>query len=97
MPLFGVPNFKGMKNPICITPADDDTEMVTEALRIVNDFKTLGYRRDEFFSAVIDKLPEYDTVEGTKKLTGYWLLRVKDSKLNDQLSELLVQLKARKS
>jgi hypothetical protein len=90
-------NYKGMKKLICITPADEDTQVLTEALRIVNDFKILGYRREDFFRLVIDRLPDYDTMDGVKKLTGYWLLRVKDPELNEQLSEMLLNIKVRKS
>ena len=94
MPKLDTPIFKGMKKTICITPADDESEVLVTAISILNQFKVLGFNtRRSFIQTIADFKPEYHDYDNIEKLRGFWQSRVRDKFLNDDLQIILDKLK----
>lgn len=94
MPKLGTPIYKDMKKTICITPADDETEVLVTAISLLNQFKVLGFvTRKSFIEAVVDMNISYHTYDNVEKLRGFWLSRVRDKFLNEDLQIILDKLK----
>lgn len=82
-------------NLIQFKPVDEEMEIIGNALRILNEFKGLGFvKRDAFVELVFEIDPHYKTFENMKKLNNFWAGRVKDKFLNEDLDKILEQLKA---
>lgn len=87
--------------PVCITPQDYATNVLTSVVRIINDFKEKGYDTREGFVNVclehISGLSYFENVgplEIIKTLQNFWQVRVKDEKLNTALDNILEQLES---
>lgn len=82
-----------MKN-VCINPFDDGIKMLAVSLKIVNEFKMLGFLKfGAVYEMVIEKYPEYDSKKGYFLLSNYWNVRVKDAKLNELMLGVLDNIK----
>ena len=83
-----------MNNSVCIKPVDDEMALMANSLRILNDYKKLGFtKREAFVELVMDEDKNYQNFEGMKKLNNFWALRVKDMILNQDLLKVLENLK----
>lgn len=94
MPNVGASIYKCMKKTICITPADDESEVLVTAVSILNQFKVIGFTsRKSFIETVVDMNKDYHTYDNVEKLRGFWLSRVRDKYLNQDLQIILDKLK----
>lgn len=84
-----------MKNTICITSEDPAITLLATAVRIRNEFLQKGFSdRSVFLKVVCDQLPEYKEYDEMKKLTQFWLMRLKNEQVNRDLELVLDNLKA---
>ena len=82
-------------NLIQFRPVDKDIQVHGEALRILNEFKTLGFvTRSAFVEVILQKNPDYNDFGKIQKLMNFWSVRVKDESLNKDLDIVLDKLKA---
>ncbi|MDM1408584.1 hypothetical protein [Myroides sp. DF42-4-2] len=81
-----------MKKVIEIHAADEEIAIRARALKILSDFRGLGFTtRKSFLNVVMDKVPELDSHDGGNRLVNFWTGR--EFKLNDQLEQVLENLK----
>jgi len=81
-------------NLIEIYPVDDEMNLLATAVKLLNEFKIMGFvRRQGFVELVMDCKPEYQTFENMQKLNNFWAGRVKDKNLNDDLQTVIDKLK----
>lgn len=86
---------KEIKQTICIKPADTIVAEWAETLRIINDFKVLGFStRDAFVNIVQELDPNYKDYRLVKNLQHLWGLRFRSVAVNQDLNKILEQLKA---
>jgi hypothetical protein len=79
---------------ICIKPVDDRIKVRVDALNILNQFKMRGFTEVSAFVGVIqDKLPKYKSYHELKHLLNFWASRRFNEDLNNELSQLLEDLK----
>lgn len=84
-----------MENTVSIEPASDEIKTIANAVRIKNEFLRKGIsKRVAFKNFVVEILPEFSTPDKIALLDGFWLLRVKDDKINRDLEIVLEQLKS---
>lgn len=84
-----------MKKNICIIPIDDEMELLSRAIFLLNEVKKKGFhKRDAFVNAVVDLLPSYSTPFGINMLNNFWAGRVKSEQLNYDIETVLEKLKA---
>lgn len=84
-----------MKKSITITPHDDEMAEKLRALAVINGFRQKGFEtRAAFMEVITHKLPEYCDVKGVAFLQGFWLGRVRDAELINDLEGVLESLKA---
>jgi hypothetical protein len=82
-------------NLIQFRPVDNDVALLGNAIRILNDFKTLGFiKRDAFIEVVLELDPHYNEFSRIQKLMNFWSGRVKDENLNKDLDKVIEKLKS---
>lgn len=82
-----------MKN-ICIAPIDDSIRDRANAVRILNNYKSLGFdTRSGFVGLVQENLPKYKGYKEQKPIEWFWESRRFDAELNTELEILLESLK----
>ena len=82
-------------NLIQFKPVDKDVEVHGNALRILNEFKTLGFTtRSAFVEVVLQIDPHYNEFGRIQKLMNFWSVRVKHEILNKDLDKVIEKLKA---
>ena len=82
-------------NLIEILPVDEEMKLLATAVKLLNDFKRLGFvKRAAFLETVMDIDHEYKSFDNIQKLNNFWAGRVKDKFLNDDLQLVLDKLKA---
>ncbi len=83
---------KSMKKVIEIHAVDDEIAIRAKALKILSDFRGLGFTtRKSFLNVVMSHVAELDSHDGGNRLVNFWAGR--EFKLNDQLENLLENLK----
>jgi len=81
-------------NLIEIKPFDDEMEVLVTAIKILNDYKVLGFnKREAFVELIMDEDKSYHTFQAMQKLNNFWSGRVKDKVLNDDLRRIYENLK----
>lgn len=81
-------------NLIQFKPVDNDVALLGNAIRILNDFKSLGFvKRDAFIEVVLELDPHYNEFSRIQKLMNFWSGRVKDENLNKDLDKVIEKLK----
>lgn len=84
-----------MKNNICINPVDPEMASWSKALWLLNEFRGLHFAtRASFIRVMAEKMPKYGDVDSWNLLGNYWLGRVKDDSVNEDVETVLQQLKA---
>lgn len=82
-----------MKKTICITPIDDDMEVMAKSVDLLNKFKVFGVAiRKDFVDMVISVDAGFSTREKIQELYSFWLGRSRDRKLNESLEKVLQHL-----
>ena len=82
-------------NLIQIKPVDSEMELLGTAVKILNEFKLMGFtKRDAFVELVLEMDPHYKTFKNMQKLNNFWAGRVKDEFLNSDLEKIIERLKA---
>lgn len=83
-------------NIIQIKPVDDEMKLRAEAVRILNEFKKLGFtKREAFIEVVFDHDPNYKSnFKRMRLLENFWSGRIKSKFLNDDLEVVLSKLKS---
>lgn len=85
---------EGIRN-ICIAPFDEEMEIAAKACFIVNNFRRLGFTsRKSFVQIVMDLNENYRGYKDVELLNRFWVLRVRDIKVNVDLENVLDKLKA---
>jgi hypothetical protein len=83
-----------MVNDIVITPVDDEMALLANSVKILNEYKKLGFtKREAFLEVVMGEDTSYHNLSGMNKLNNFWAMRVKDSILNSDLLKILENLK----
>lgn len=84
-----------MIKKIEIIPVDEEMELLSKAVYILNCFKQAGYvNRQDFVEFVTDTDLSYKNINGFNKLNNFWAGRVKDKSLNADLEVILSKLKS---
>jgi hypothetical protein len=82
-------------NLIQFKPVDSEMELLGTAVKILNEFKLMGFtKRDAFVELVLEMDPHYKTFKNMQKLNNFWAGRVKDKFLNSDLEKIIERLKA---
>ena len=82
-------------NLIQFKPVDKDVEVHGNALRILNEFKSLGFTtRSAFVEVILQIDPHYNDFLLIQKLFNFWSVRVKDENLNNDLDKVIEKLKS---
>lgn len=77
-----------------INPVNNDMYLLANAIRILNEYKRLGFNnRGAFLEVVRLKDPEYNDYNLLRKLEFFWAGRLKDKHVNDDLEVILEKLK----
>lgn len=83
-----------MIKKIEIIPVDEEMELLSKAVFVLNEFKKAGYKtRQDFVEYVSETDISYKNIGGFNKLNNFWAGRVKDKSLNEDLQKILDQLK----
>ena len=83
-----------MIKTIQIQPVDEEMELLSKAVFILNEFKKSGYTtRQDFVVYVSETDNSYKNISGFNKLNNFWAGRVKDKSLNDDLQNILKVIK----
>lgn len=78
-----------------INPADEEIEVLITAIKVLNDFKCLGFvRREAFVELIMGEDSSYHNLQGMQKLNNFWAGRVKDKILNKDLIRIFDNLKS---
>jgi len=81
-----------MKKVVEIHIVDEEIALRAKALKILSDFRGLGYTtRKSFIAIVMEALPELNSHEGGNRLVNFWAGR--EFKLNNDLEKVLDNLK----
>lgn len=85
-----------MKKTICIEPVNATMEAWATAVKLLNDFQGLGYKkREEFVEIIAKHNPEYQhNFKRIQQLHYFWAMRDRSQKLLKDLSEVLELLQA---
>ena len=79
-----------MIKTIQIEPVDEEMELLSKAVFILNEFKKSGYTtRQDFVGYVSETDAAYKNIGGFNKLNNFWAGRVKDKFLNEDLQKIL--------
>ena len=79
---------------ICIAPVDERIKVRVESLNILNEFKSKGFLVvSSFVGLVQDKIPKYRDYKELKHLLNFWASRRFNEDLNNELTQLLEDLK----
>ena len=82
-------------NPVVIIPIDPEISVRANSVKLLNDFKTLGfYKRNAFVNIVQEKEPDYKNYDSEKNLLSFWAGRFSDKGLNDDLGKIIESLKS---
>lgn len=80
---------------ICFTPVDNEMQTLGKAIKILNDFKALGFtKREVFVEVVLEIDPHYKEFGRIQKLMNFWSARVKDENMNKDLENVIAKLKS---
>jgi len=91
---FDKTNNNMMIKEVLINPVDQEMELLANSVKILNEYKKLGFvKRDAFVEVVMGEDESYHNFEGMKLLNNFWSSRVKDKNLNDDLVKVLENLK----
>lgn len=83
-----------MIKTIQIEPVDEEMELLSKAVFILNEFKKSGYTtRQDFVEYVSETNAAYKNIGGFNKLNNFWAGRVKDKSLNEDLQKILDNIK----
>lgn len=83
-----------MIKDVLIAPVDEEMELLANSVKILNEYKKLGFvKRDAFVEVVMGEDESYHNYEGMKLLNNFWSSRVKDKNLNNDLVKVLENLK----
>ena len=86
--------FTPVKKPLCFIPIDGEAEMQFRAMKVRNDFRTMGFLSwGDFFAEVVREYPEMELLENFKRLQAFWWLRNFDEVLIEKLEVLADNLK----
>lgn len=81
-------------NNITISPFDRQMELRISALKILNDYKVLGFtKRESFVELIMDEDRSFHNFLGMTKLNNFWSGRVADDELNNDLERILDKIK----
>lgn len=81
-------------NLIEIKPFDDEMEVLATAIKVLNDYKVLGFvKRESFVELIMNEDKSYHNFPAMQKLNNFWSGRVKDKLLNDDLVRIYEKLK----
>jgi hypothetical protein len=81
-----------MNKKITFDPVNTDISLLGTALRLKNSFMQLGFETSSAFSSIVQHYkPEYRL--NLKKLEQWWLIRLKDHKVNQDVEMVLEKLK----
>lgn len=79
---------------VIIIPIDERVRLMATSVKIINDFKTRGFRsRLAFVTIVQDYLHEFKDYHKCKILETFWVARLQDDSLNNKLEYVLKELK----
>jgi len=80
-----------MKKTICIPPADETIERWLRAVKLINDFKLLGYVTRGDFVAIIGEYNEVYKSDYTmiQRLNNFWAMREKSPALFKDIETVL--------
>lgn len=82
-------------NLIEILPADAEMEVLITAIKILNDYKAIGFvKREAFVELIMDEDRSYHNFQAMQKLNNFWSGRVKDKELNGDLIRIYENLKS---
>ena len=83
-----------VKKTICLTPANSQSELQINALRVLNEFRLRGFVVwPEFLAEVLREYPELDSARGFRSLQAFWHNRNYDADLIEKLEVLADNLK----
>lgn len=81
-----------MKKVIEIHAADEEIAERAKSLKLLSDFRALGFKsRKSFLTVVMDLVPELNNHAGGNRLVNFWATR--EFKMNDVLESVLNELK----
>lgn len=81
-------------NNITISPFDRQMELRINALKILNDYKVLGFtKRESFVELIMDEDRSFHNFSAMTKLNNFWSGRVADDELNNDLERILDKIK----
>lgn len=84
---------KSMKKVIEIHAADEEIAIRAKSLKILSDFRVLGFvTRKSFLTVVMEHCPELNSHDGGNRLVNFWAGR--EFRLNNQLEKVLETLKS---
>lgn len=79
---------------IVIKPANKEVLQMAEAVKLRSEIMSLGFNtRRSFLKICLDYLPAYHTLEGTQELTNWWLYRLRDTRVNNDVAHVIKCLK----
>lgn len=83
-----------VKKQMCLTPADDYTEMQFKALKVINKFRMIGFSTwGSFYAEVCKEHPEMEVYINFRRLQAFWHLRNFDAEMIEKLEVLADNLK----
>lgn len=84
-----------MENSIVIVPKTEKIAQMAQALRIKNEFISLGFMgKSAFFEVVQEKCPEFKEYKNSQKLHNWWMGRIGDpTDLNVILEDVINTLR----
>lgn len=81
-------------NTINIIPVDEEMKVLATAVKILNDYKTIGFvNRSAFVELIMDEDKSYHSFQAMQKLNNFWAGRVKDEELNADLIRIFENMK----
>lgn len=83
-----------MKKTVTITTHNQDIGVLADALRLKNEFLTMGFATPRSFVRIVTHyLPELADKKSVALLNRWWSQSLKDAELNDRLDVVLNKLK----
>ncbi|WP_121665268.1 hypothetical protein [Mesonia aquimarina] len=84
-----------MKKTICISSEDEAVDKMATSLKILSEFKNRGFTsRASFVNVVAEMNEKYKDYRKARQLEFFWIMRVHNDNLNNDLTDILEQLKA---
>lgn len=83
-----------MKKTVTITTLNQEIGLMADALRLKNDFLTMGFGTPRAFVGIVQHyIPDLNNDKGSSLLNRWWAQNLKDTDLNDRLDVVLNKLK----